>query len=165
MMDYEMNIFLHWILNLSRWSQVIAGVALTGIMGVTVTDVILRAFGRPIVGSYEIVALLGALVVAFSLPFTSWVRGHIFVDVLVQRLPRTSQKAIHFITRSLGMLLFFFIAWNLFKMGLDLKKSGEVSPTLQIPFYPVVYGVGIACILLFLVLLGDLVKLVRGKYE
>jgi TRAP-type C4-dicarboxylate transport system permease small subunit len=160
-----MSFFLKWILNLSRWAQVVAGVALTGIMGITVTDVILRSFNRPVVGSYEIVALLGAVVIAFSLPFTSWVRGHIFVDVLVQKLPRTSRKGVHYATRVLGIVLFFLISWNLFKMGSDLQKSGEVSPTLQIPFYPIVYGVGIACLLQFLVLLGDMVKLFRGKYE
>jgi TRAP-type C4-dicarboxylate transport system permease small subunit len=160
-----MSFFLGWILNLSRWAQVIAGVALTGIMGITVIDVILRSFNRPIVGSYEIVALMGAVVIGFSLPFTSWVRGHIFVDVLVQKLPRNPRKGVHLATRVMGMLLFFLIAWNLFKMGSDLQKSGEVSPTLQIPFYPVVYGLGIACLLQFLVLLADIVKLFRGKYE
>ena len=160
-----MTLFLDLILKLSRWAQGIAGVALTGIMGLTVTDVILRSLGRPIVGSYEIVALMGALVIGFSLPFTSWIRGHIFVDVLVQKLPRSPRKGVYFATRALGMLLFFLIAWNLFKMGLDLQKSGEVSPTLQIPFYPIVYGVGIACLLQFFVLLGDIVKLFRGKYE
>jgi TRAP-type C4-dicarboxylate transport system permease small subunit len=160
-----MNLFLIVIMKLSRWAQGIAGVALTGIMALTVTDVFLRSFGRPIVGSYEIVALMGALVVGFSLPFTSWIRGHIFVDFFVQKLQHSPRKGVHFATRVMGMLLFFLIGWNLFKMGLDLQKSGEVSPTLQIPFYPVVYGVGIACMLQFLVLLGDVVKLLRGKYE
>jgi TRAP-type C4-dicarboxylate transport system permease small subunit len=160
-----MDYFLDMILKLSRWAQGIAGVALTGIMALTVTDVFLRSLGRPILGSYEIVALMGALVIGFSLPFTSWVRGHIFVDFFVQKLPRTPRKGVHFITRALGMLLFFLIGWNLFKMGLDLQKSGEVSPTLQIPFYPIVYGVGIACLLQFLVLFTDIVKLLRGKYE
>jgi TRAP-type C4-dicarboxylate transport system permease small subunit len=160
-----MNAFLDLILKLSRWAQGIAGVALTGIMGLTVTDVLLRTLGRPIVGSYEIVALMGAVVIGFSLPFTSWVRGHIFVDFFVQKLPSNPRKGIHFSTRTLGLVLFFLIGWNLFKMGMDLQKSGEVSPTLQIPFYPIVYGVGIACLLQCFVLFGDIVKLLRGKYE
>ena len=67
------------------------------------------------------------------------------------------------LTRGLGMLLFFLIAWNLFKMGADLQRSGEVSPTLQIPFYPIVYGVGICCLLQSLVLLGDIVKMIPGE--
>ncbi len=160
-----MNLLLDFILRLSRVAQVIAGIALTGMMGLTVVDVTLRSLGRPIVGSYEIVALMGALVVGFSLPFTSWVRGHIYVDFLLQKLSRGPRLGFHFSTRILGIVLFSLIAWNLFKMGLDLQKSGEVSPTLQIPFYPVVFGVGICCLLQSLVLLGDIAKLVRGKYE
>lgn len=160
-----MNLFLDFILRLSRVAQVIAGIALTGMMGLTVADVSLRAFGRPILGSYEVVALMGALVVGFSLPFTSWVRGHIYVDFLLQKISRGPRLGFHFSTRILGIVLFSLIAWNLFKMGLDLQKSGEVSPTLQIPFYPVVFGVGICCLLQSLVLLGDIAKLVRGKYE
>jgi TRAP-type C4-dicarboxylate transport system permease small subunit len=160
-----MTLFLDFILRLSRIAQGIAGVALTGIMALTVTDVFLRSYGRPIVGSYEIVALMGALVVGFSLPFTSWVRGHIYVDFLIQKLSASGRRFFHAATRALGMALFFLIAWNLFQMGLDLKKSGEVSPTLQIPFYPIVYAVGVCCFLQFLVLLGDVVKLMRGKYE
>jgi TRAP-type C4-dicarboxylate transport system permease small subunit len=160
-----MNLILDFILCLSRFAQTIAGIALTGIMGLTVTDVLLRSFGRPIVGSYEIVALMGALVAGFSLPFTSWIRGHIYVDVLVQKLSRATRNGFHFATRTLGIVFFSLIAWNLVKMGLDLQKSGEVSPTLQIPFYPIVYGVGICCLLQSLVLLGDIAKLFRGKYE
>ena len=45
--------------------------------------------------------------------------------------------------------------------GVRFTRQG----TLQIPFYPVVYAVGVCCFLQFLVLLGDLVKVFRGKYE
>jgi TRAP-type C4-dicarboxylate transport system permease small subunit len=160
-----MNLLLDFIMRLSRIAQTVAGISLTGMMGLTVADVALRSFGRPIVGSYEVVALMGALVVGFSLPFTSWVRGHIYVDFLVQKLSPGPRSGFHLGTRTLGIALFSLISWNLFQMGLDLQKSGEVSPTLQIPFYPIVYGVGICCLLQALVLLGDIAKILRGKYE
>lgn len=160
-----MNLFLDGVLRVSRLAQTVAGVFLTAVMGLTVADVVLRSFGRPILGSYEIVALMGALVIGFSLPFTSWVRGHIYVDFFVQKLSGTARTAVHLATRTVALALFFLIAWNLFLMGLDLQRAGEVSPTLQIPFYPVVYAVGVCCVLQFLVLLGDVVKIFRGKYE
>ncbi len=49
-------------------------------MLLTVADVVLRLLGRPIVGTYELVALGGAVAIGLSLPLTSWVRGHIYVD-------------------------------------------------------------------------------------
>ena len=160
-----MNGFFQIIVGLSRGANILAGIALTSIMGITVTDVFLRSLGRPIVGTFELVAFFGAVVIGFSLPFTSWVRGHIYVDFFVMKLPPKVRNAVHLATRCMGLGLFLLIGWNLIKMGGDLSRSGEVSPTLQMPFYPVVYGVGVASLLLCLVLFCDIVKVLRGRYE
>ncbi len=150
---------------LAKWTNVLAGITLTMIMGITVADVILRSCGKPIVGIFELVAFAGAVVIGFSLPFTSWVRGHIYVDFFVQRFSSPIRKVIHTATRCLGMVLFSMIGWNLILMGQDLYRSGEVSPTLQLPFYPVVFGVGFCCFIQTLILLEDIVKIYRGQYE
>jgi hypothetical protein len=42
--------------------------------------------------------------------------------------------------------------------GNDLYTSGEVSLTLQLPFYPFVYGIGFSAAAVCLVLLTDLFK-------
>ena len=160
-----MNGFLQMVFRLCRGANALAGVTLTLIMGITVTDVILRYLGRPIVGTFELVAFLGAVTIGFSIPFTSWVRGHIYVDFFILKLPAKARNAFHLATRCMGLCLFLLIGWNLIKMGADLSRSGEVSATLQMPFYPVVYGVGVACFLQGLVLFGDIVKVLRGKYE
>ena len=153
------------IFRLAKWTNVVAGIVLTGMMLLTVADVILRSGGKPIVGSFELVAFCGAVVIGFSIPFTSWVRGHIYVDFFIQKLPQTARRIFHLATRCLGIGLFLMIGWNLVKMGMDLSKSGEVSPTLQMPFYPVVYGIGICCLIQCLVLIGDIGKILGGKYE
>jgi TRAP-type C4-dicarboxylate transport system permease small subunit len=153
------------IKEVSRFLNIIAGMGLIFMMSLTVADVILRYFKRPIVGAYELVALSGAIVIGFSIPFTSWQRGHIYVDFLILRLPPTIRKAFQITTRILGMGLFFLIGWNLIQMGMDLHKSGEVSLTLQLPFYPVAYGVGFCCFVQCLVLLCDIFKVWGGQYE
>jgi len=48
-------------------------------------------------------------------------------------------------------------------MGLDFKNAGEVSLTLQLPFYSIPFGIGIACFVESLVLVSDLVNTVRGE--
>jgi TRAP-type C4-dicarboxylate transport system permease small subunit len=157
--------FLRIVFQLSKWANVLGGVLLTLLMLITVADVFLRSLGRPIVGIFELVAFLGALVLGFSMPFTSWVRGHIYVDFLVLKLRPPVRKAFHIFTRCLGTGLFFLIGWNLIKMGTDLHRSGEVSLTLEMPFHPIVYGVGICCFIQCLVLSGDVVKILEDKYE
>lgn len=157
--------FLQLVFRLSRWANHVAGASLTAVMLITVADVLLRSLGRPIVGIYEFVAFAGAVVIGFSIPFTSWVRGHIYVDFFVAKFPRACRKTVHLLTRLLGIGLFGLIGWNLLKYAQDLHRSGEVSPTLHLPFYPVVYGIGLACMLEGLVLLCDMVKVARDQYE
>jgi TRAP-type C4-dicarboxylate transport system permease small subunit len=150
---------------LSRLINVIAGVAITFIMFLTVFDVILRFFRRPIVGTYELVAFSGALVVGFAIPLTSWMRGHIYVDFFTGKLSKAAQSIFNLTTRCMGIGLFFLIGWNLINVGMDLQQTGEVSLTLQLPFYPVAYGVAVSCFVQCLVLLADMVKIFRGDYE
>jgi TRAP-type C4-dicarboxylate transport system permease small subunit len=144
---------------------VIAGVTLTLMMLITVADVILRPMGKAIVGIFELVAFAGAIVIGFSVPFTSFVRGHIYVDFFVQKLSSPARKGVHITTRCMGIGLFLMVGWNLILMGTDLLRSGEVSLTLQMPFYPIVYGLGVSCFIQVLVLIGDIVKIFRGQYE
>ena len=157
--------FLDKIRGLSRFLNIIAGISLTFLMLLTVMDVILRALKKPIVGTYELVAFSGAVVIGFAVPLTSWVRGHIFVDFLVLKFPKTIKNIFNITTRCLVIILFFLIGWNLIKYGMDLQKSGEVSLTLQMPFYPVAYGVAVACFVQCLVMLCDIVKIFGGEYE
>ena len=160
-----MSRFLNKINGLSRVFNVIAGISLTFLMLLTVMDVILRALKRPIVGTYELVAFSGAVVIGFAVPLTSWLRGHIFVDFFILRFSQKVRNIFNITTRCLVIVLFFLIGWNLIKYGMDLQKSGEVSLTLQMPFYPVAYGVAVCCFVQCLVLICDVIKILGGKYE
>jgi hypothetical protein len=61
--------------------------------------------------------------------------------------------------------LFLLIGWNMFKYAWDLQKSGEVSLTLQMPFYPVAYGVGVCLFILCLVFVCDIIKIIGGEFD
>ena len=113
--------------------RMIAGIALTFIILLTVADVVLRAFGRPILGTYEIVGVAGGVVIGFVTPFTSWVRGHIFMDFVLDKLPPRGKKAFEVVTRCVGTCLFLMISWNMMKIARNLYSAGEVSPTLEVP--------------------------------
>ena len=160
-----MNGFINRIRGITRFLNIIAGISLTFLMLLTISDVILRFFRMPIVGTYELVAFAGAVVIGFSLPLTSWLRAHIFVDFAILKFPRNVRDAFNIVTRCMVLILFVLIGWNLLKYGLDLQRSGEVSPTLHIPFYPVAYGIGISCFVQCLVMVCGIVKILGGKYE
>jgi len=157
--------FLKTINGISRFLNIIAGISLTFLMLLTITDVILRGFKSPVPGTFEVVAFAGAVVIGFSLPRTSWLRGHIFVDFFILKFSQKGRDIFNIATRCVVIILFFLIGWNLIKYGMDLQKSGEVSLTLQMPFYPVAYGVGVCCFVQCLVMVCDIMKIFGGKYE
>jgi TRAP-type C4-dicarboxylate transport system permease small subunit len=160
-----MGRFSDKVWDLARLLNVIGGISLAFIMFLTVADIILRSFRRPIIGTYEIVAFSGAVVIGFSVPLTTWVRGHVYTDFLILRFSQKVRNLFNIFTRCLGICLFLMIGWNLMKYGIDLRESGEVSHTLTLPFYPVAYGLGISSFVQCLVLVCDIFKIFGGKYE
>lgn len=151
------------IRNLSRLMYWIAGVALAGIVFLTVADVFLRAFARPIVGTYDIVSLLGAVVIGFAIPQTSLERGHVLMDFLTEKLPFGGKMVFHVLARILAIITFLIIGWNMITYGIDLKQTGEVAMTLKIPEYPVAYGIGVCCFIECLVLATDMILKKEGE--
>lgn len=146
------------ILSITQKFNWVAAAALVIMMVLTCADVILRFFRHPIPGTYEMVGLLGAIVVSFSLAHTSVMRGHISVELIVQKLPKTAQIVIDGINSLLGTALFGLITWQSMLYASNLMHTGEVSLTLQMPIYPFVYGIAVGSGMLCLVLLIDFFK-------
>jgi TRAP-type C4-dicarboxylate transport system permease small subunit len=125
----------------------IGGLALILMMLLTIADVILREFRAPVVGTYELVGYMAVIVLGFSIPYTTSVRSHVVVDFFTMKLPEKIQRFLLLITRCVGILLFIFMGYHLLLMGGDYYRSGEVSPTLQVPFYPFIFAIGACCFL------------------
>jgi TRAP-type C4-dicarboxylate transport system permease small subunit len=149
----------------SKLLNIIAGIAVTVMMLLTVADVLLRAGGHPIIGTYEIVALLLALVIGFGIPQVSLDRGHVYMDFFLEKLSKRGKKVMNTITRLFCIIFFLPLGYNLFNVGARFHASGEVSATIKIPFYPVVYGVAVCCLLECCVFIFDIVRVWRGEYE
>ncbi|MBN2282515.1 MAG: TRAP transporter small permease [Deltaproteobacteria bacterium] len=134
----------------------VAAAALTVMMLLTCCDVVLRLFRHPIPGTYEIVSLLGTVVVAFALAYTTLQGGHIAVEFLVQRFSKRVQNAIDAVNGIISMLLFGIISWQSFMYGLSLRATGEVSLTIQLPIYPFAFGISLGCAVVCLVLIKEI---------
>lgn len=160
-----MKAFLGSVLALSKFMQVIAGVFLTFMILLTATDVVLRIFGYPVPGAVEIIAICGGVVIGFTVPITSWMQGHISVDFVTNALPAGMKRVVDTTTRCVGIGLFLLIAWNSVKIGTGFLRGGEVSGTLQLPLYPVAYGLAASFFMLSIVLFCDILKIFGGKHE
>lgn len=147
---------------MARRLGIIAAVAIFSMMALTCADVILRLFRMPIPGTYEIVSFMGAVAVSFAIAHTSVEKGHVAVSLVVQLLPKRAQAVIESILAALGIILFALIAWQSVLYGLDCQSSGEVSLTLQLPFYPIIYGVALGAGVVCLVLLVDFLNAIAS---
>jgi TRAP-type C4-dicarboxylate transport system permease small subunit len=152
----NMRAFVITFRKLSSWMNTLGGIVLFLMMMLTVVDVFLRVFGKPLVGTYELVAIAGAIVVGFAIPQTSLDKGHINVDFLIENRGEFIKKVFSIITRLFGIILFALIAWNLFLKANHLYKAGDVSLTLQIPYYPAAYGLAFCALIECFVLITDI---------
>jgi TRAP-type C4-dicarboxylate transport system permease small subunit len=119
--------------------KIIGETALTGMMLLTVVDVIGRFFKHPIFGSVELVGFFAIIIVATALPYTYKMDGHVGVEILVRLLSKKAQLIIDLSTRILSLALFSLITWQMFIYAADMKQSGEVSMNMEFPLHYIIY--------------------------
>ncbi|MBI4963241.1 MAG: TRAP transporter small permease [Desulfomonile tiedjei] len=144
---------LTWLCSLM---SLIAGIILLVMMGFTFADIVLRYLGRPIVGAYEVVAFLGVGVIAFALPRASILKTHVYVDLLIDKLPAKTRRVVTVITRIMVFLTFLMAAWYFILMGKSYIATKTVTMSLKVPFYPVVFALAASCIVQCLVSLCEI---------
>jgi len=146
----------------NRVSQIINGVgtaALVLMMLLTAADVTLRyLFNRPIVGSYELVQAMMAILVAFGLAYTGVHKGHITIDLITSKFSTRVRAFINSITWIISVGVFALIAWRSIWHAEGLKASGATTSALYIPLYPFVYVVAFGSAILCLVFIVELLN-------
>ena len=160
---------MKWIENSVAWvnrgALAAGGVAVLFMMIIAAGNVIMRLLGAPIQGAYELAGFCGALLVALALGETQRRKEHVAVDILTRRFPLWLQSAINGLRYIVFALFFLFLAWELFKWGGHVRDSGEVSETLKIQYYPVIYGVAAGLALLAVNLAVDFILLFKKKTQ
>jgi hypothetical protein len=90
-------------------------------------------------------------------------KSHIVVDILTETFSEGVKKALDGISYLIGMVFFALISWVIFRWGIKIADSGEVSETLKIAYYPFIYCVALGFAFLWLTLLLDFLNTVLKK--
>jgi TRAP-type C4-dicarboxylate transport system permease small subunit len=141
------------------------GAALLILVLLATGNVASRLFGIPFAGTYEIVSFLGALVTAGALAYTQLRHDHIMVDIVTDRFPPRVKQLLDAVSDLLAAVLFGIVTWQLYRWGEKIQLAGEKSETLQLTFYPFIYGVAAGFALLTLVLLLQTARSLRPAGE
>jgi TRAP-type C4-dicarboxylate transport system permease small subunit len=153
------SLFEKTVTRLSDFFNMIASAALMLMMVLSCADIFMRyLFSRPITGTYDVVGLSGAVLVSFALPYTMLKKGHVAVEILVQSLSRGKRLVIETFSHLLGISLFLVMVWQAILLSRDMKAAGEVTPTLLLPFYPIVYCMALCFLFLSLAILVNLLN-------
>ncbi|MFP3974752.1 MAG: TRAP transporter small permease [Dehalococcoidia bacterium] len=158
-MDSALNGFERFTSQLSEWFNWVALIALVAMLAFVTVDIVgAKLFKSPVPGAVEIVSFLGVFIAAFAIAKTYLVGRHIRVDFILMRVPARVQRILSCITSLLSMVLFVLIIWRTILYAHALEAAGELSLTLNLPFVPFVYGVAVACVPVFLLLLGQFLR-------
>jgi len=122
-----------------------------------------KFFKTPVPGGIELVSLLSVIAISFAIAQTQLEHGHIEVEMLVTKFPQKVQKVISVIVYLFCITLFIILAVRSFKYGISLQRSGEVTMTMGLPFYPFVWAMGLSAIVVTLVLIMQLFQKLREK--
>jgi TRAP-type C4-dicarboxylate transport system permease small subunit len=142
-----------------------AGGVLVAMILLTCTNIFMRLVWVPIRGTYELMGYGGGIVTAFALGYTQIKRAHVAVDILVLRFSKGAQNILQGVNVLICMIFFAVVAWQIAKYAATLRKTGEVTETLQVIYYPFTYGVALGCAVLSLVFLTDFLRCVLRKSE
>jgi TRAP-type C4-dicarboxylate transport system permease small subunit len=131
----------------------VSGLAIMAMLFLSCADIVLRLFSMPIYGVYDMVSFLGAIAVSFAIAQTSIENGHVAVSLVVSKFPERVRAGTRAAVNLLVLAFFIVIAWESYLYASDLWASGEISPTIQLPYYPIVYGIAFGAVAVCLVLL------------
>jgi TRAP-type C4-dicarboxylate transport system permease small subunit len=150
---------------LNRTFMWIAGAFMAAMILVTCANIFFRIVWVPIKGTFELMGLFGAVATAFVLGYTQLKKAHISVDILVNGFSQRIRTVFNGINYFICMIFFTVLGWQISRLATTIWKTGEVTETLRIIYYPFTYGVALGCFLLALVLLVDFLKLFFTKNE
>ncbi len=149
---------LKWVNKLLR---LIGGIAVVGMMAVTVLDVTCRGFGHPVIWAVDMVGFLATMALACALPITHAEGGHVGVDLIIAKLKPRTQDCFDATTSLVSCILFGLVGWRMWLYAAELALKGEVSMTVMIPKSPFIYLVSVCFAVLSLVIFADFVRYAR----
>jgi len=158
-MDFLRNISA----GLDKVLAFVAGISLAIMITLTVSNIVLRQVWLPIKGTFELLGLFGAVTAAFALAYTQRQNMHIAVTILVDRFPPRVKRLLNIINAILCGGFFGLAAWRITVWSSTLVTSGELTETLQMPFYPFVYATALGCASLAFLFLVELLGYAFGK--
>lgn len=128
-----------------RWTsylvELVGGVALIGLMVLTVTDALMRSLAnRPILGGGDLIQVFLVVVVACAVPLCVAAGRAIAIELFVNLLPPLGRGLLQRFTALISAGVLLYLSWRCYINAGEAAMFGETTMLLRIPFGPF-YGV------------------------
>lgn len=132
---------LSWVSRFLKW----VGVgSLLGMACLGTAHVLSRwLFGHPFFGTPEILEFLNVALVSCAILYADDENAHLSVDVAFNALPVQLQRVIKVCTDGVSSGLCFLFSWTIYNLAENVRRSHEVSLTLEIHYHVFIYGVAL----------------------
>lgn len=139
--------------------------ALVLVMLVIVANILMRAVWKPLPGSYEMVEILGAILLSMGIAHCAVYKGHVSVSFFVDNLLAKTRAIIDAFINMIFFVVISFISWGMIEYATKMFYKGRATTSLGIPLYPVYYLVGFGLIVLSLVILMLIINSIREIFR
>ena len=130
------------------WFARAGSASLALMMFLTLFDVIGRAFDHPIAVSVEVTELLMGMMIYLGVGYTTFLRGHIRVDIVIINLSARVQAILDFITGCVGLLVAVLISWRLMIQAISRYNNNDLTQIAEWPIWPYAFIMSVASLLM-----------------
>ncbi|MEL7564357.1 MAG: TRAP transporter small permease [Dehalobacterium sp.] len=143
----------------SRFLNYIAMGILMLMMLLIIADIFMRnVLNSPILGSFELVEYMMAVVIFFFFPNGQVRKGNISVDMFINKMPDRVRSFFLSINYLICTVIFFLMSKKTMEETIESFTRADLSATLSIPHWPFVLAATIGMFMLTLVLLIDFIS-------
>jgi TRAP-type C4-dicarboxylate transport system permease small subunit len=160
----ELSRFKSIVLKISKGGVVVSCFSLVVMMVNSTADVLGRYFFlHPIDGTWEIVSMSFVVCGSFAIGYTQFIKGHIQINILSDRLAPRARAVIALIGYIIGLAGSILIGWQTWlRMWVYAHKTlGGVTVTLSIPIWPFMLILALGFFWLAVILLIDMYDSIR----
>lgn len=153
----------------SRWTSVLAGIAVALMMVQVTLDVAMRhLFGTPLPATLTIVSYYYMVIAAFiPLALAEDRRAHISVEVVTELLPKPVQRHLAGLILLPTAAITGLLTWRTFEAAVDAFQGGtaQVSGSSPIPVWPAYFALPVGAGLMTALLVLRFAAYVSGQDE
>ena len=153
---------IHWM---ARRTSQLAQLALVLVMLVIVANILMRIWWKPMPGSYELVEILGAVILSMGIAYCAVARGHVTVSLLMEKLPQRVQAVVDIIVSLISFTFISAIGWGLLKYAKMTLDRGLETSTLSVPLYPIYFLVAAGMIMLALTAFSEFLRAISLLFK